>query len=343
MLQKVNSAGVATAIRASNTRVVNPAQEPMLPYRPDLALNTALGSAGGLLLAIVVCFLGEAVERRNRKRWRPGETTQYLKLPELGVIPPVRVTGGWLAKKGSIRSLLSEGGAPEHSHVALWKQRPSQLVASFHAALDFLLFARRGEAPPQVVVITSALPLEGKTTIASYLALALADIGKRVLLIDADLRSPRLHEQFGTANGSGLTNLLESDAVPETVGLNTSVVRTSIQGIDLMPSGPAGKTVARLLASDKLGELVAGLRDKYDTILIDTPPVLLFPDARVIGRHSDGVVLVVRSNQTPLATHQRAAQSCESSGNHVLGAILNDWKPAAKLGYYRYYRKYAGT
>ena len=343
MLQKVNSAGVATAIRASNIRVVNPAQEPMLPYRPDLALNTVIGSASGLLLAIVVCFLGEAMERRNRKRWRPGQTAQYLKLPELGVIPSVRLTGGWLAKKRSIGSLLSPGGVPEHSHVALWKQRPSLLIASFHGALDFLLFAKRAEAPPRVVVITSALPLEGKTTIASYLALALADIGKRVLLIDADLRSPRLHEQFGTGNASGLSNLLESEASPETVGLNGSVVQTPIQGIDLMPSGPARRAVARLLASDKLGELLAGLREKYDTILIDTPPVLLFPDARVIGRHSDGVVLVVRSNQTPLATHQQAAQLCESSGNHVLGAILNDWKPAAKLGYSRYYKKYAGT
>jgi polysaccharide biosynthesis transport protein len=334
MLQKVNSAGIATAIRASNIRIVDAAREPLLPYKPDLVLNMGAGCMTGLLTGVLLCFVREARQLRNRKLWKPGESSQLLKMPELGVIPTVRLSGRTMIRL--------HPGAPqgENNQLAAWEARPPMLNDSFHATLDSLLCNSHTQTAPQMITITSALPQEGKSTIAGYLALALAEIGKRVLLIDADLRNPSLHERFMLKNESGLSDFLQS-ATHDRV----FPVRVSTNGIEgnlwVLTSGPIAHNAPPLLASTRLATLLEDLRGQFDTILIDTPPVLLFPDARLLGRHSDGVVLVVRSNQNPLSVHQEAASLLQLSNNVLLGTILNCWEPSSGVGYGRYYSGYA--
>jgi capsular exopolysaccharide synthesis family protein len=342
-LERVNSAGVATAIRASNIRVMNPAREPMLPYRPDLLLNLLAGSGAGLLFGIAGCFLGEAAERRSKRLRRPGDAVKYLGIAELGAIPPLQVVtegrsrwrlGG--GRIGRVNAGLLEAG---ESQPATWYRRSLMMNESFQSTLDSMLCTFAGSEPPQVASVMSALPLEGKTTITSHLGLALADISKRVLLIDADMRKPALNVQFNVANGTGLSGLLESDtlALDE---IQAAIVKTATPGLDLLPAGTLPENVARLLASGRFAEILQHLRPLYSNILIDTPPVLLFPEARVFGRFSDGVVLVVRSNQNPLAVHQQAMQRLQRAGNAVLGIILNDCSKSAEYNA-RYYRMYA--
>lgn len=344
VLQKVDSAGVATAIRASNIRVLNPAREPMLPYRPDLLLNLLFGTGGGLLLGVAGCFLREAGERRCRKLRRPGDAAKYLRIPEFGAIPTLNVVAGerkrWVPGRTLVNLQLEAGPSDAGLAQPTIYQRTPMLDDSFQSALDSLLFTAPGTVPPQVVGVMSALPLEGKTTITGYLGLALADISKHVLLIDADLRKPALHRHFHAANGTGLSELLQAEAVTLDK-IRKAIVKTAEPGLDLLPAGSAGDNVARLLASGRLEDILEQLRPLYDTILIDTPPVLLFPDARVLGRHSDGVVLVVRSNQNPLAVCQQATQMLQRSGSAVLGIILNDCKGPGEFDSSRYYENYA--
>jgi len=210
----------------------------------------------------------------------------------------------------------------------------------FHATLDSLLHNYRPDAAPQVIAITSALPQEGKSTIAGYLALAMSEIGKRVLVIDADLRRPALHERFLLKNETGLSDLLQSGA-PGMVCPKRVVFDGVEANVWVLTSGPVAENAPPLLASPALPMLLQELRSQFDTILIDTPPVLLFPDARLLGRHSDGVVLVVRSNQSPLAAHQEAASLLQLSNNVLLGTILNGWEPSPGLAYGSYYGRYA--
>ena len=338
MLQKVNAAGVATAIRASNIRIVDAAREPSLPYKPDLLLNMGVGCMSGLILGILSCFIREARHLRNDKVGRPGESSQLLQLPELGVIPTVKLTAdGW---GNGVKALLSPGAAPRNNNqLAAWQARPPMLNDSFHAALDSLLH-NCGKSAPQVIMITSALPQEGKSTISSYLALAMSELGRRVLLIDADLRNPTLHPRFLLQNENGLSDFLQSTGPGAITPVR--VPTESIGGnIWVLPSGRSTENVPALLASPRLASLLEEYRVQFDTILIDTPPVLLFPDARLLGRHSDGVVLVIRSNHNPIAAHQEAASLLQVSNNVLLGTILNGWEPTPALGYGSYYTRYA--
>jgi succinoglycan biosynthesis transport protein ExoP len=334
MLQKVNSAGIATAIRASNIRIVDAARESLFPYKPDLIWNTTVGFATGLLLGVVLCFVREAWQLRHRKVGKPGESTQFLQTPELGVIPTVKSGGGMIPR------LITGAAARNQKPLAAWEARVPLLNDSFHAALDSILWNNRSEEPPQMIAITSALPKEGKSTISGYLGLAMSEIGKRVLLIDADMRNPTLHERFGLKNETGLSDFLQSDGsgriFPELIPVACA------QGkLWVLPSGPVAHNAPTLLASRRLGALLEDMRGQFDTIVIDTPPVLLFPDARLVGRHSDGVVLVVRSNQTPLAAHQEAVGMLHLSNNYLLGTILNGWEPAPGQSYGEYYSRYA--
>lgn len=348
MLQRVNSAGVATAIRASSTRVISPAKEPVLPYRPDLILNLLIGLGSGLLLAVVTVFFAEASDRRRRTLWFPGESVQYLRVPELGVIPRFRLQESrtWWSDapraKLTIRRLPQEGrtlslrllsGQHQESQIAEWQQASASLSESFHAALGFLVESRSGEKAPRVVAVTSALPQEGKTTVASCLALALAETGKRVILVDADLRNPRLHLRFNVENKSGLTELLVGEPAPVESTIESLIANTEAAGLRLLTAGASPENPVRVLSSPRLAQVLSLLRNMADVILIDTPPVLLFPDSRVTGRHAEGVVLVVRSNQNPPIVYQQATDFLERAGVVVLGSLLNDWKQAEQRRY----------
>jgi capsular exopolysaccharide synthesis family protein len=214
------------------------------------------------------------------------------------------------------------------------------MAESFRAVLTSILFCSRDGSRPHVLVLASANPREGKTTVASNLAIALTEINQRVLLIDGDMRRPRIHEIFDLENKSGLGDLLREPASLD--GRPIAEIReTSIPNLFVLPAGsPAA--VSSLVYSNRLPELIARVRQDFDTILIDTPPMLQMADARVIGRCADAVILVVRANQTTRDAARMARQRLADDGTHVLGTILNDWNPrhTTSYGYYKYYDHY---
>jgi receptor protein-tyrosine kinase len=170
------------------------------------------------------------------------------------------------------------------------------------------------------------------------LAATLADINQRVLLIDADMRRPRLHKLFNVPNDQGLSTLLKEHARILKRPKAPVISETSIRNLSLMTSGPATASASNLLYSERLAELLRAVRAEFDFVLIDTPPMLQLADARIIGPHCDAVVLVVRSGKTTRDSARLACQRFQQDGTLVLGTILNDWVPG--VDGYGYNAKY---
>ena len=298
MLEKTKEAGAASALRATNVRIIDVAGAPPTPYSPDPWLNMALGFATGILGggALVLVRAG------SDKVKRPGESA-LPNIPELGVIPSAR-TAGALGQPGREASLITE---------------------SFRTLLTSILF-RRSSSKSQVLAVTSIDVMEGKTTVLVNLGMAAAEQKLRVLLIDADLRRGRLHRRLGIANTSGLVSLLkpsdsaDSDRVP----MDSPVRATFVPGLSILPTGP-GRAAGPLYSSDLRG-VIDRFRSSYDLILIDTPPMMLYADARVLGRVTDGVVLVIRANTKSRRELRTAQERLAQDGIPVLGTVLNDWK-----------------
>jgi capsular exopolysaccharide synthesis family protein len=194
-----------------------------------------------------------------------------------------------------------------------------------------------------MLVVTSAGPGEGKTTLASNLAAASAEIGRQVLLVDADLRCPKLDAVFGLQRNLGLTELVQSSTPVADLNLDDYVQSTSVPRLSVITSGnPDGKVTGPLLFSERVFQLFSRFRQSYGVVLIDTAPALLFSDARLLGRFCDGAILVVRSGVTSREAALAAKQWLTEDGVPILGTILNDWNPAdAKHKSYYYHNGYS--
>src|ERR1035437_267429 len=327
MLQHVKEAGIASALHASNVRVIDPATPPARPYKPSLFLNSVLGLFAGGFFAIVLIVLRE---RADRSIQAPGEASLYLDVPELGVLPSVDAARSqsfayYRQARGAETKKTEKENRKSPVELVTWKSRPSVLADSFRSTLTSILFSGENGNRPRVIALTSANPQEGKTTVASNLALALAEIGRKVLLIDADLRKPRLHEIFNVSNAWGLSDLLDGTKPPE--GLEAMVAGTVYRDLYVLPAGSAASSISNLLHSPRALDLLQRMRREFDMVIIDTPPMLQMPDARVLGRLADAVILVVRSASTTKETVAAAGQRLAEDGTRLLGTVLNEWDP----------------
>jgi len=340
MLQKVKEAAIASAIRSSGYRMVDPAQPPGAPYRPDPSQSATLGAMGGLVLGIIVVMVRE---RADRSLQQPGDSAMYLNIPELGVIPSEKAINS-RRLYGYGQSAISNGQDVQAANGSLSlaprKPKSGLLAESFQTVLTSILFSNGNGDTPQVLVITSANPSEGKSLVASSLAAALSEINQRVVLIDADMRRPRQHEIFHLSNERGLSDLLKAkDDRFELAALQ----QTEMPGLCFLASGPPVAHASNLLHSPRLGELIRALRCEFDTVIIDTPPMLHLADARVLGQYCDGVILVVRAGKTTRDAALAAMGRFREDGTPVLGTVLNDWDPSkggSGYGDYKGYKSY---
>lgn len=343
IMQQVRETSVASAIRASNIRVVDTAFLPHDPDSPNLLLNMLVGFAAGLVLGIMTVIVRE---RADRTLQEPGDAQFWTNLPELGVIPSAKLDHGKFAygvhtagelgesRNGSPGLLSKRDDLP--LELVTWNRKPSVVAEAFRTVLTSILFLGENGTRPKVLVLTSGNPGDGKTTAVSNLAIAAAEIRRKVLIIDADLRRPRLHELFGIPNERGLSSLLRSDAL-ELDDLDEIVQPTSIPNVYVLTGGPPTPAAAHLLYSPGLPELLAKIRREYDMVFIDTPPSLHLTDARVLGRLADGVVFVARIGQTTKDVAIALSQRFGEDRTRVLGTILNDWDPNhSPKGYYGY-------
>jgi capsular exopolysaccharide synthesis family protein len=333
MLQRVKESSIASALKPSNVRIIDVAKLPSIPYTPSLPLNAALGFMGGGIAGLAGILILSQVRVSLQQ---PGDAALLLGVPELGVIPsaeqrkklPRKSNGGWT---DVLRTKL---GSPDRSFAA-WNVESTMVADSFRGVIASILFSSEKHDRPRVLVITSAGPGEGKTSAASNLAHAMAQINAKVLLVDADLRKPRIHKIFDLDNQAGLADLLKPSIFDENAAA-ALVQKTGIQNLDVLTSGSA-HAVADLFFSSAMPNFITWCRNCYEMVIIDTPPKLSVPDARMLGPIADAFVLVVRAGQTSrndaLAAHQRLTED----RTRVLGVVLNDWDARRSGGgYYSY-------
>src|SRR6266404_5960044 len=344
MLQRVKEASLASAMRDSNVMVVDRARPPLLPYRPSLPMNSAIGLCGGGLFGFGLVLLRARVNRRISV---PGDAQVFLDLPELGVIPlddsvlPRQISNGLNPRRPAPSLPTWKSNGPE---LATWKRKPSMVAECARTTLTSILLPNENGEGPQVIVITSPCPGDSKTTVACNLSIAVAEIGRKVLLIEGDLRRPRLNSVFGVGNNWGLSDVLRASDPLEDVSVSHLARETEVSGLYLLPGGSCGVTPSNLFYSPRMAALLKRLRAEFDMILMDAPPMIHLADARVLGHLSDGVVLVIRSGQTTTESALSVCQRFAEDGTRVLGTILNSWDPKTAGGYgYGGYADYHAT
>lgn len=302
-----------------------------LPVSPNLHRNLSLGAILGLLLGLGAALV---VENLKKSLQTPEQVKDATGLPLLGAIP----FNGELRGTASVANLAGlpqadgrklvpgRGNAPGRYRAGLFLEA----FRSLHTNLRFL----RPERPIRSLVVSSATPAEGKSTVATHLAQVAAAAGKRVLLVDADLRRPQVHLRYGLANQHGL-----SDAI--TIGLTVEREESAHGNLFVLTSGEPPADPTTLLASQQMQALMARFRTVFDLVIYDTPPLLGFADGKLLAAHVDGVVLVVGLGKTRRSTLKQALDSLAISHAPVLGVVANGVKGGADSSYEGYDRYYA--
>lgn len=304
LLQRYKEIGVAATVDPSNVLIVDEAKVPGGPSSPSLPRNLAIALLLGLAAAGALVFLREQMDDAIRG---PDDIEQKLRLPLLGVIPKA-----------------SDDASSE-------LQNPhSKLLEAYYSVRASLALATPQGFPKSLVTV-STQPGEGKSTTALALAMILARTGKRVLVIDADMRSPSIHELVGVANEFGLSNLLSgSDDYAHLI------VASSVNGVSILPAGPMPPSAAQLLSSERLVTVLRRLEKDYDHLIIDSPPVMGLADAPLLKSAVEGCVFVIASTETSLAHARRALARIQQTRGQVFGAVATK-VDGRKLGYGSYY------
>jgi len=331
LLEKLKEAGVSAGLRSNNFRIVDVARVPTAPIEPNIPRNLTFALMLGLTSGVGLAFLMEGLDNTVRTT----EQAQMISgLPPLGMIP----LGSRSTREGANAKRFVIASSKEVVELITQVRPQSQMAESYRALRTSLLLSNLG-APPKVIMVTSALPQEGKTTTSINCAVVLAQKGIRVLLIDADLRRPSIHKTLGMGPRSGLSNVLTGSAT-----LEQAITRSSIlPNLDVLPAGTPPPNPAELLASTNMRDVLEQLREHYDHIVVDTPPTLSVTDAVVLSPRADAIVLVIRSGQTTKQALRRSRDILAQVNAKVSGVLLNavDLSSPDYYYYYEYQGKYS--
>ena len=301
-----------------NIHIVSEAKVPSRPVKPQKSRDIALAGIMGLILGIGLCLLIDYLDTTIKSS---DDVERELELPTLGYVPPIAPAGS--------------NGAMATELLVLEKPR-SVLAESFRSIRTSLMFSKAGRGLKSILV-TSALPLEGKTTVSVNIAITLAQAGKKVVLIDADMRRPRLHKVFDLGDSEpGFSNILADRGESS---LEAALRHVGVENLRFLPAGPHPPNPAELLGSDRMRELTASMSERFDHVIFDTPPTLSATDAAIVAQEVDGVILVVRSFKTDRDLAARAHRILIDAQARLLGAVLNN-ADVPRSGYYEYDGRY---
>ena len=329
LMTKLKEVDISSALRSSNIRVVDPAMIPAYPSRPAKARNIALAFLVGLVGGIGLALLREYLDNTVKT---PDDIETLARLPSLAVVPQFGSSNGNGTRKHLLKGIAANGHDKRIELVAQHLPK-SQMSEAFRALRTSLLLSQPGR-PPQVILVTSALPREGKTTAAANLAVTLAQLGDHTVLVDADLRKPGVGRLLNLNGGkyAGLSSYLAGVSSLDLV----TVPHPAIPNLAAIPTGPLPPNPADLLSSTKLTEAIAELRSKFKFVVIDSPPIMAATDAVILSVQTDGVLLVVRSGETPKEAFTRTRDLLNSVKCHMLGVVLNAVDSSAPDYYYSY-------
>jgi capsular exopolysaccharide synthesis family protein len=318
LLQRAKELGIAGEFKTTNVRFVDHAEVPQIPVAPRRFQLLLVAMVLGTVLGLGTAF---ALERLDGRIKSPGEIPAQLGLPYLGLIPEIA------PELVSMRTPLVNNGAPP------------TLINAFEDLSANVMIMTHPESP-RVVMVCSAGPSEGKTLVACNLAVAIAELGQRVVLVDVDMRRPRVHEVFDLEKNPGLTDLLAGEAKP-----TEAVRRSRVPGLWILPAGQTPENSAAFLGGGPhFKTLLHDFAGRFDWIVIDSPPVLAVADTTLIAQEVAGIVFVVNARTTARDAAQVAIDRLDAAGAKFFGAVLNR-ADIEKHGYYfdPYYRKEYGA
>ncbi len=330
LMQTLKQASLSAGLSSTNVHIVDLASPPLAPFAPDIPRNLGIGFLIGLTSGVALALVLEALDNTVRT---PDQAEAITFLPSLAVVPFASGLVG-AAKNG--RRLLPSGLPSGDEAAVLAYTRPNSEMAEAYRALRTSILLSLPDAPPKLILVTSPVPEDGKTTTSINSAIVMAQEGRRVLLVDADLRRPSVSKILGIASCAGLTTVLAGNALLESVILPSP----QLPNLFLLPSGPIPPCPSELLSSGHMKRLLVQWREMFDHVIIDSLPVLAFTDAVRLSVEADAVLLVIRSSKTSKAALRRASVLLAQVKANVLGVVVNalDLKSSD-----RYYGYYSGT
>jgi succinoglycan biosynthesis transport protein ExoP len=313
LMQRTKETGITSESRATNVRIVDPAEVPRGPISPNVGRELEVSFATGLFFAVVLAFGLEYLDNRIKS---PQELKAHLGVPFLGMVPSV-------------------GKDKANGDPLLSRAVPANFAEAFKSIRTNVLFSS-AEDGMRSVVVTSSGPGEGKSIVSANLAVALAQAGQRVLLMDGDMRRPRVHEIFGTDQEPGLSNVLTGAAKS-----SEAIKRCpTVHGLWLLGSGHVPPNPAELLGSHRFRDFLGSLEEHFDWVVIDSPPVLVVTDSSIVANHASGVVFVVGSDKTSRQAARTAVEQLDAANARIIGSVLNRVNLSRHQYYYSsYYRK----
>ncbi len=316
LLAYLTQVEIAESITLSNIKLVEPAVVPTKVFFPVKLLGYALGSFLGFFWGIALAFFIEYIDNTIKT---PDDIKKHFKnVPLLGSIPKSKVL--------SENTLISE----------LSPTVP--IVEVFRTIKNSILFASV-DKPIKTLMVTSAQEDEGKSTFAANIGIAFRDATKKIIIVDLDLRKPTLHKKFKLHQNRGIINL-----VMESAQLDDVIVQSGIEGIDLLPSGPVPEDPTKLVESRKIQGILTALIQRYDLVIIDTPPILAVNDALIIGRLADATVMVMGAGAVSFSAFEHTKDQLDRAGIDLVGIILNKFRTQGSIYYYyHYYGKYGSS
>jgi succinoglycan biosynthesis transport protein ExoP len=322
LLDRMKEANVSAGLKESNIHVVDPAVIPTGPVKPRVLLNLAIGLVLGLALGVGLAFFQEYLDKTLKTA---DDVEQLLRLPALGVLPRFglpesskHLDAGPEDGAPDEEALLVAAGPNGHRVMAPAIQASPQAVEAFRSLRTSVLLS--ASPVPRLILVTSALPSEGKTTTAVNLGATLASLGNRVVVVDCDMRRPACHRSTGVENNPGFVQCLTGH-----VDLASAVLPVpGVENLSVVPCGPIPPNPAEVLSSPVAADLLRRLRTQFEYVLVDSPPLMSVADGRILATLVDAVVLVARAHSTPYDVVRRARALLYGSGSRILGVALND-------------------
>lgn len=342
LIEKYEEAKIVEKSKMGIIRLVEEAMTPSNPIKPNKKMNILIGIVLGLGLGIGTALLLHSLDSKIRNF---DDVRKYVGLPILGTIPYIHMTDSELDE---IEQMISRSSGEEKNDLEiLQNQMESRIVSNYapkaSAAESFRILrtnvtAKRNNDDPISILITSSGPKEGKTTIHTNLATTLSQMDAKVILVDLDLRRPRVHSMFHVNKENGISDFL----VDKNSTIEPIIKKSSVPNLDIITSGYIPPNPSELLASSRMDEAIKILKSKYDYILFDAPPVIAVTDAMILSKKTDALVLVVRVGQADKNVIKRAKELLENIDIEIAGAVINGIMPqsyysSSEYNYYYYY------
>lgn len=318
LIRRFKETSLTEEMKTGNIRIIDKAEVPELPVKPKKKRNLLLAVIVGLSLGVGIAFFLEYLDNTIKL---PEEIKEELKIPYLGPVPAFS---------------QDENQSSTIDLVTIHSPK-STASESYRGIRTGILFSS-ADTTPQIIMVTSAGPKEGKTVTSANLSVCMANAGSKTLIVDGDMRRPRIHKVFDMDRNIGLSSILVGTGSPE-----DAIVASSIQGLDILPVGPIPPNPSEIIGSKKMKQFLDDLRKKYTRIIIDSPPISAVTDAVALAQMVDTTLLVIRAGETPRQVIQNSLEQLYAVNAKVLGAILN----AVSVGrdsyyYYQYYYYYYG-